>query len=380
MFEAAAELKAERGPENVFDFSLGNPDVPPPPAVGEALADLATQAGEPRFFGYVPNAGLPLLREKLAERISAEQSVAVGAADVVVTCGAAGALNALFRAVLEPGDEIVCPSPYFVEYGFYASNFGGVLKPVPTTDSFDPDIEALEAAITERTRVLLINSPNNPTGRVYGEDVLSAIGELLRRKSAETGRTILLVSDEPYRFLVYDACVVPPVLPSYDASIVVSSFSKSLSLAGARIGYLAVNPAMPRIERLVAGITMTNRVLGYVNAPIIAQRVLQRVLDQGVDTSVYDERRRAMADMLTAAGLEFVMPQGAFYFFPRCPDGWDDKAFAAHLLDHNIIAVPGSGFGRENHLRMTYCVDAAIIRAAHPRLVDALRAANQRTC
>lgn len=375
MFEAAAELKAQHGEDNVFDFSLGNPDLPAPPAMAAALRELADQADKPRFFGYVPNAGLPSLRAKLAERVAREQNVSMDSSQIIVTCGAAGAINALFRAILNPGDEVLCPAPYFVEYGFYAGNYKGVLKTVPTTDTFDPDLERMAEAISPRTRAVLINSPNNPTGRVYSAEVLAGLADLLRQKSREFGHPILLVSDEPYRFLVYDNVEVPPVLSQYEASVVISSFSKSLSLAGARIGYLAVHPDMPERDKLLAGITMTNRVLGYVNAPIIAQRLVEKILDCGVDTTIYDERRHAMAALLEEAGLQYVMPEGAFYFFPRCPNGWDDQQFAAELLKHNVIAVPGSGFGRANHLRLTYCVDGSIIRSARGSIFRAVEAA-----
>lgn len=377
MFEAAGELKAKVGADNVFDFSLGNPDVPAPPAVGEALRELAEQADQPKLFGYVPNAGLPPLREKLAARLAKEQAVPVTSDDVIVTCGAAGALNALFRAILEPGDEVLCPAPYFVEYGFYAGNFGGVLKTVPTDERFDPDLDALEAALTERTKVVLINSPHNPTGRVYGQDIIDGLAEVLRRKSAAFGHPILLVSDEPYRFLTYDGVPVPPILPAYEASVVVSSFSKSLSLAGARVGYLAVHPNMPDRETLLAATTMTNRILGYVNAPIMAQRVLEQCLDAHTDVSVYAERRQAMAELLDAAGLDYVMPEGAFYFFPKCPPRWTDMEFANLLLKYNIIAVPGTGFGRAGHIRLTYCINVNVIRAARAAFVAAVEHARK---
>ncbi len=377
MFEAAAELKAQHGADNVYDFSLGNPDVPAPPAVAAALRELADQAQEPKFFGYVPNAGLPSLRAKLAERVAAEQGVNVDSSQIIVACGAAGALNALFRAILNPGDEVLCPAPYFVEYGFYVGNYKGILKTVPTTDSFDPDLEQMEAAISSRTRAVLINSPNNPTGRVYSSETLASLANLLQKKSREFGHPILLISDEPYRFLAYDNTEVPPVLSQYKASLVVSSFSKSLSLAGARIGYLAVHPDMPERDKLLAGVTMTNRVLGFVNAPIIGQRLIEKVLDCGVDTTIYDERRHAMAALLDSAGLQYVMPKGAFYFFPRCPEGCDDKQFAAELLKQKVIAVPGSGFGRANHLRLTYCVDGSTIQGARDSFLRAIEAANQ---
>lgn len=361
MFEKGMELKKQFGAENVFDFSLGNPDIPPPPKTGEMLAALAKQAGQPMAFGYCPNAGLPAFREAIAAMLTRQQEAAVAAANVVITCGAAGALTSFFRAVIDPGDEVLCPAPYFVEYGAYCGHFGGTLKTAPVLlPSFQPDVAAMEAAITDRTRVILINSPNNPTGCVYPQETLMQLGQLVDRVNATRGRPLFLVSDEPYRFLAYDGAAVPPVLPVSPFALVVGSFSKSLSLAGERVGYIAANPAMPDAALLMNAVTMTNRTLGFVNAPIIGQRLAMGLLGEGIDLSVYARRRDAMAKVLTDAGITFTMPQGAFYFFPQAPGG-DDLAFTDALLKHNVLAVPGRGFGLPGYFRLSFSVEDHVI-------------------
>ncbi len=364
MFETGMELKQRIGADRVFDFSLGNPDVPPPAAAGAVLRRLADRVVQPMGVGYVPNAGIPSLRAALARKLAAEQQLPLEARHVIVTCGAAGALNAFFRAVIEPGDEVVCPAPYFVEYGFYCGHFGGVLKPVPSIPpAFALDLTGLEKAIGPKTRVILINSPNNPAGCVYDAATLQALGALLARHNAGRSRPIFLVSDEPYRFLAYDGVVVPPVLPLSPYAVVVGSFSKSLSLAGERVGYFAAHPAMPDGEVLLNAVAMTNRTLGFVNAPVLGQAMAEALLDEGVDLSVYDRRRQAMARVLTEAGITFAMPRGAFYFFPAAPGG-DDQAFVQRLLTENILAVPGRGFGFPGFFRLTFCVDERTINAA----------------
>lgn len=365
MFETGIELKQRYGAENVYDFSLGNPDLAPPEAISQGLQELAVDAQKPFAFGYMPNAGYPPVRTRLAEIITAEQECAVTAENLVLTCGAAGGLNALFRAVLEPGDEVLCPSPYFVEYGFYVENHHGVLKTAPCKPlTFELDMEALAAAITERTRCVLINSPNNPTGRIYDPEELTRLAEILKKASAKLKRPILLVSDEPYRFLAYDQAQVPAIFPLYQHSVVVSSFSKNLALAGERVGYVAVNPAMPEGERLIAGLVLTNRILGFVNAPAVGQKLLLKALGHNVDASIYASRRAAMAEVLHAAGVHFALPQGAFYFFPQVPAGGDDSAFVAELMHERILAVPGSGFGYPGYFRLAFCVEEATIRGA----------------
>ncbi|HKK33187.1 MAG TPA: pyridoxal phosphate-dependent aminotransferase [Desulfomicrobiaceae bacterium] len=366
MFEAGTEMKQKYGAENVFDFSLGNPDLAPPPAVGEALRDLADRADQPFVFGYMPNAGYPALRERLAEYLSAEQGVALKAEHITVTCGAAGGINAFFKAVLEPGDEVLCPAPFFVEYGFYVQNHGGVFKTVPAREmTFELDLEAFEAAITDRTRVVLVNSPNNPTGQVYSREEMDALAEILRRHSQKNGRPIFLVSDEPYRFLAYDNVEVPSLLALYEYAVVISSFSKNLALAGERVGYVALNPDMPDVGQLAGALVLTNRILGFVNAPAVGQHIVARALGQGVDLSVYEARREAMARVLTEAGYRFSMPRGGFYFFPAIPEGKDDTTFVnTNLMNEKILAVPGTGFGYPGYFRLAFCVDQSVIEGA----------------
>ncbi|MDT8391485.1 MAG: pyridoxal phosphate-dependent aminotransferase [Lentisphaeria bacterium] len=373
MFETGAELKKKLGADNVFDFSLGNPDLPPPPGVKAALQDIVAKADAPLAFGYVPNAGLPAARSALADHLSTEQKAPLTAANVIVTCGAAGALNTFFHAVLEPGDEVVCPAPYFVEYGFYAANHGGALVVAASTEfTFELDVAAIEAVITPKTRAVLVNSPNNPSGQIYTAEQLASLADLLRAKSAEHGRPIFLLSDEPYRFLTYDNVEVPPILPLYEHSVVMGSFSKSLSLAGERVGYIALNPGMTGGDTLLAGLVLCNRILGFVNAPVIGQIIVTEALRDGVDVSVYDDRRRSMAAILDDVGIDYTMPKGAFYFFPKAPGG-DDLAFVNQLLAENILAVPGRGFGCPGYFRLTFCMDKAIIERSHDAFARAMK-------
>lgn len=373
MFEAGNELRKTRDPENVFDFSLGNPDVPPPAQARDVLHLLAEDAVRPCGLGYMPNAGLPEFRAALARRLSEEQGVALEGKHVVATVGAAGALVAFFRAVLERGDEVLVPAPYFVEYGFYCGHFGGVLKPVPMRGpDFALEPETLLAQVTDRTRAILLNSPNNPTGAIYPAETLRRLAAAVDRLNATRERPIFILSDEPYRVFAFDGAEVPPVLPLSPWAVVLGSFSKSLSLAGERVGYVAVNPAMEGVDTLLAAVTMTNRTLGYVNAPILGQRLAMALLDARVDLSVYDARRRAMARVLTEAGLRFTLPKGAFYFFPEAPGG-DDVAFCGKLLEHGIIAVPGRGFGMPGYIRLCCAVDIGIIERAAPAFREACR-------
>ena len=364
MFEAGAKLKAQYGADKVQDFSLGNPDLPAPKEVADGLRDFASHAQEPFAFGYMPNGGFPWLRDKLAAHLSEEQDVALTGLDVILGCGAAGMFNAFLRAVVNPGDEMICFAPYFVEYGFYIGNHQGTLKPVMSQkDTFAPDLAALEAAINEKTRIVLINSPNNPTGVVYSKAELQGIADLLEAKSRQYGKPIWLVSDEPYRFLAYDGVDVPSVLPLYPYALLVSSFSKNLSLPGERLGYLAVSPKLAEKEELMAGLMLTNRILGFVNPPVIGQQIMGRALGSHVDVRVYDSRRKAMAEVLDKAGYEYQMPKGAFYFFPKAPGG-DDVAFVGRLAEERVLGVPGSGFGCPGHFRLAFCVDEKVIRAA----------------
>ena len=354
MFEAGIELKKKYGAENVFDYSLGNPDIPAPETVKAALQEIAGHADEPFAFGYMPNAGLPDARKALAQKISAEQGVTISGDQLVVTVGAAGGLNVFFRAVLEEGDEVLCPSPYFVEYGFYAGNYGGVLKSVPTKEDFSLDIDAFDKAITAKTRAVIIDSPNNPTGQIYSAQEIAALAEVLKKHSAANGRPIYLISDEPYRFLNFDGVEIPGVFQYYDASVVIGSFSKNLSLAGARIGFIAVNSKLENNEELMAGLIMCNRILGFVNAPVIAQKLILKCIDSEVDLNIYRRRRDALAKVLSEAGIEFTMPRGAFYFFPKSPVA-DEQKFVDALLNERVLAVSGKGFGKPGYIRLAFC-------------------------
>lgn len=354
MFEAGIELKKKYGAENVFDYSLGNPDIPAPETVKTALQEIAGHADEPFAFGYMPNAGLPDARKALAQKISAEQGVTISGDQLVVTVGAAGGLNVFFRAVLEEGDEVLCPSPYFVEYGFYAGNYGGVLKSVPTKEDFSLDIDAFDKAITAKTRAVIIDSPNNPTGQIYSAQEIAALAEVLKKHSVANGRPIYLISDEPYRFLNFDGVEIPGVFQYYDASVVIGSFSKNLSLAGARIGFIAVNSKLENNEELMAGLIMCNRILGFVNAPVIAQKLILKCIDSEVDLNIYRRRRDALAKVLSDAGIEFTMPRGAFYFFPKSPVA-DEQKFVDALLNERVLAVSGKGFGKPGYIRLAFC-------------------------
>lgn len=374
MFEAGNQLKAQYGEDNVYDFSLGNPDVPAPPAVGEALAELAEEADEPLAFGYMPNGGFPSLRSQLAAHLSKEQGVKLAREDVILSCGAAGAINAFLKAVLNPGDEVIAIAPYFVEYGFYCANHGGRLKVAPSRPgTFELDLEALEKAITPQTRAVLINSPNNPSGVIYSASTLKKLAALLENKSQEHGRTIWLISDEPYRFLTYDGATVPSVLPLYSYAVAISSLSKNMSLPGERVGYLAVSPKMREKAELMNAMALTNRILGYVNPPVIGQRIMEKALGSNVDIGVYAKRREAMAEVLKAGGYEFQMPAGAFYFFPKAPGG-DDIAFVDRLLKERVLAVPGTGFGCPGHFRLAFCVNEDVIRNAREGFAKAAAA------
>ena len=371
MFEAGAELKQIYGQDQVYDFSLGNPDLPPPVSVTQGLHQLAEETDTPYAFGYMPNAGYPQVRQTVAEWAGPSQETRLEADDVLLTCGAAGGLNCIFKALLEPGEEVVCPAPFFVEYFFYAQNHGGELKPVPVKkDDFHLDIPAMARAINERTRIVLLNSPNNPTGQIYDRQELQELVEVLKEVNAGSRRPIYLVSDEPYRFLTYDGAEVPPIFPLYEHSIAASSFSKNLSLAGERIGYLLLNPAMPEKSTLMDGLILANRILGFVNAPAVGQRLVEHALKTQVDVDIFVRRRQLMAQVLDQAGYSYTPPRGGFYFFPAAPGG-DDVAFVRVLQDERILAVPGSGFGCPGYFRLSFCVPEQVISSSAPSFAKA---------
>jgi aspartate aminotransferase len=373
MFEEGARLKALHGADRVFDFSLGNPDLEPTESFKEVLSSVIAET-RPGTHGYMPNAGYEETRAAVADYVSGEQGVKVTSDHLVMTCGAAGALNCILKALLDPGDEVIVFAPYFVEYGFYAENHGGQIRVVSTNADFTLNLAALESAISSKTRVVLINSPNNPTGQVYDEGSLAGLGELLSASSRKLGRSLYLVSDEPYRKIVYDGIAVPSILAAYANSIVATSYSKDISLPGERLGYLVLQPEADRAEELMAGMILANRILGFVNAPALMQRVVRHLQGDAVDVGVYQARRDRFCEGLSRAGYEFVRPRGAFYLFPKSPIA-DDVAFVGLLQDENILVVPGSGFGGPGYFRIAYCVDEQIIEGSIPGFARALERA-----
>ena len=356
MFEEGARLKAEHGAENVFDFSLGNPDVPPPPEFKKVLRDLVNN--ESLGHGYTPNAGYPHVRQALADYLSGVHQVRLTADLIVMTVGAAGALNDALNAVINPGEEILVPSPYFIGYDHYAFIAGATIKTAPTDGNFHLDAAAIESAITEKTRVMLINSPNNPTGAVYSAAELNKLARVLDRSSQKFGNRIYLVADEPYRKIAYDV-EVPSAFQAYPHSIIVSSYSKELSLAGERIGYLAVNPAADDAQRLAGAAAVLNTML-CVNAPSLLQLAVAQLQGVTVDVSIYRRRRDMLCRGLAEIGYDFHVPEGAFYLFPKSPIP-DDVEFTRILKEHLILAAPGRGFGGPGHFRLSYAVPDATI-------------------
>lgn len=363
MFEEGAKLKAQYGAENVFDFSLGNPDAPPPDKYNEVIREIVLDES-PGMHSYMPNGGYPWVREIISARMSAEQEIDVNQGDMLMTCGAAGGLNVVMKSLLDPGDEVILLAPYFVEYNFYVDNHGGVSRVVATDSEFNLDLEAIEAAITGKTKAIIINSPNNPTGQIYSAESLNSLGRLLTKAASEHGSSIYMISDEPYRKIIFDDNVVPSIFRSYKNSIVVSSYSKDLSLPGERIGYLAVHPDIEDKLNLVNSLTLANRILGFVNAPALMQRVVAELQDVSVDNSIYAKRKAIFCAVLEEAGFSFTPPKGAFYVFPKTPIA-DDVKFCDFLQEENILAVPGTGFGSPGHIRLAFCVpDSVISRSA----------------
>ncbi|MGC1401918.1 MAG: pyridoxal phosphate-dependent aminotransferase [Thermodesulfobacteriota bacterium] len=354
MFEQGALLKAQHGAENVFDFSLGNPNLEPPAAVHRVLASILAQP-QPGLHAYMANAGYVETRKAIAGFLSGEHDLAFSENEVIMTCGAAGALNVVLKALLDPGDELIVLAPYFVEYLFYTDNVQGVPKVVFTGPDFSIDLKAIEQALTPRTKAILINSPNNPTGKVYDQPSLKQLGDLLDGYGRKQGQVIYLISDEPYRKIVFDQIRVPSIFQAYRHSISVTSYSKDLSLPGERIGYLAVHPQAPDKGELIAAMTFTNRILGFVNAPALMQRLLPAVQGLTVDIGLYQKKRDLFYKGLTEAGYRLIKPEGAFYLFPRSPIP-DDVAFVQALQEELILTVPGTGFGTPGYFRIAYCV------------------------
>ncbi len=364
MFEEGTRLKKLYGDDKVFDFSLGNPDPEPPAEVKAALRQLADST-ELGMHLYMNNAGYPEVRETIAGKINKETGLNLTLNNVVMTVGAGGALNVVLKTLLDPNEEVIIFAPYFVEYTSYIDNHGGKTVIVNTDpDTFLPDPELLRSKITPNTKAVLINTPNNPTGVVYGADILKAIAKVLEEKGKEYGHTIYIISDEPYRKLAYDV-EVPNILTIYRNAIMIDCFSKSLSLPGERMGYIATNPEAEDIETLMGGLIYCNRVLGYVNAPALFQKVIAKSIDASVDINIYKERRDLLYNSLISFGYECVKPDGAFYLFPKALIA-DDVEFKNRALKYNLLVVPGSGFGAPGHFRLAYCVSLETIKNSLP--------------
>ena len=396
MFEEGKLLKKQYGDDKVFDFSLGNPDLEPPPAFHRVFLKLAKE-DKKGSHGYMPNGGFPEVREALAEKASREQGVKIDGSRIVMACGAAGGLNVVFKVILNPGDEVIVPCPYFMEYRPYATNHGGRVVEAPTLSDFSLDLEAIKAKLSPKTAAVLINSPNNPTGRIYPAETIARLAAMLEEHGKQCGRMPYLVSDEPYREIAYDNAKVASILSAYKESIVVSSYSKSLSLPGERIGYIAVSPEISDAQNLVAAFVYATRVLGFVNAPALMQRIVAELTFARVDVEVYSRRRAAFTRILDQAGISYAKPEGAFYLFCKVPERKngvgdalganagpadsgsantgstpDDLAFVEHLKQHLVLGVPGTGFGKPGWLRLAYCVDEKIIKASESSFKKAM--------
>ena len=364
MFEEGAELKQLYGEENVFDFSIGNPDLEPPSSLKKALKALADSPiiGMHR---YMPNSGYSETRKSIAEYLTEESGLPFEEKHVVMTVGAAGGLNVTLKAILDEGDEVIVPSPYFMEFKFYIDNCGGEIRLVETNGDFSLNLKEIEKAIGEKTKAILINSPNNPTGVVYDHKSLEKLGELLKRKSQQLQNTLYLLTDEAYRRIVYDGIKLPISFQYYPHTIRVTSHSKDLSLPGERIGYIAVSPLCEEVDELISALVFANRTLGFINAPALMQRLVAPLQRNSVNIRVYEEKRDLLYNALKGFGYQVVKPQGAFYLFPKTPIE-DDVAFIKELQSKRILTVPGRGFGKEGYFRIAYAVEKSVIERALP--------------
>lgn len=374
MFEEGIQLKKQYGDDNVFDFSLGNPDLDPPNEVQAAILETAEDTTH-GCHGYMPNAGYPEVRAAMARKVGGEQETELDGGNVVMTVGAASALNCVLKAILNPGDEVVVSSPFFAEYRHYVHNFGGKLIEVPTKDDFSLDVSAMASALSEKTAALLINTPNNPTGKVYSKEDIDNLTSALKEHGKACGRMPYLICDEPYRAIVYDGAKVPPVFPVYSNAVVVSSFAKDLSLPGERIGYIAVNPKCEDADEFISACTFCLRTLGCVNAPAFFQKVVAKSWDAKVDYSSYKKRRDLLCAILDKAGLKYCKPEGAFYLFVKVPDRWneDDSAFCDYMKKYFILSAPGNGFGKKGYFRLAYCVSEKTIINSEKAFIEAAK-------
>ena len=365
MFEEGGRLREKFGNDNVYDFTLGNPDIDPPEKFYEELRAIANAPGR-GIHRYMNNAGYEESRASVAAMLSDSSGLQVSSEQIVMTCGASGALNVVLKTILNQGEEVIILNPYFVEYRFYIDNHGGVPHEVWTDrETFQLDIPAIEKAIGEKTRAIIINTPNNPTGVIYPAESLAALGQMIERRERELGRQIYLISDEPYARISYDGHSVPSIFRYVTNSVIVTSHSKDLALPGERIGYIAASPSMTHVELFMEGAIFCNRTLGFVNAPALMQRLVARLQNESVDVAAYQEKRDILYESLTSLGFRMVKPDGAFYLFPSSPLP-DDVAFVRAAQKHNLLLVPGSGFGAPGYFRIAYCVDMKMIERSLP--------------
>ena len=372
VFEEGLALKAQIGAENVFDLSLGNPVIEPPAEFKDELRRLASEpmAGMHR---YMPNPGYMETRQAVAGSLSKETGLPFEGSDIVMTCGAAAAANVVLKTILNPGDEVIVLAPYFFEYLYYIDNHEGVAVVVNTTDRFRLDLTAIEQAVTPRTRAIIVNSPNNPSGVVYSPEEIAGLAELLKRKQSEHGTEIFLISDEPYKRIIFDGMDFPQIVPSFDNSIIVTSHAKDLALPGERIGFIAINPNYQEKEELTGGFSFCNRTLGFVNAPALMQHVVRNLQGVSIDPDYYQRKRDFMHTALMEMGYDTVKPEGAFYLYPKAPIE-DDVAFTRELLQSNVLVVPGRGFGTPGYFRISYCVEDWVLEGAVDGLAKAVSA------
>ncbi len=362
MFEEGIWLKKQFGEENIFDLSLGNPVIEPPDQVQAALVKAAKDIS-PGLHRYMPNAGLQDVREAIAKTLSNECQLSLSANDLVMVCGAAGGLNITLKTLLDSGDEVLIFAPYFVEYLFYADNHGGKAVAVKTHDDFKLDMDALKDALSEKTKAVIVNSPNNPTGVVYSREELKQLAEVLKAHSEKTGKAVYLISDDPYKKITFDGVEAVNILELYENSIYITSHSKDIALPGERIGFVAVHPKCEDAGNLMAGLIFSNRVLGFVNAPALIQRVVKNVQGVTVDVEQYKKKRDFLYGELTRIGYDVVKPQGAFYFFPKSPID-DEVEFVKKLAEKKVLVVPGRGFGCPGYFRISYCLPDSVIEGS----------------
>ena len=366
MFEEGKKMAAVYGKENVYDFSLGNPSVPAPAAVRQAILDILEEEDENMVHGYMSNAGFEDVREAIAESLNRRFETNFRLENIMMTVGAASGMNVILKDLLNPGDEVIAFAPYFMEYGSYVRNYDGVLTVVsPNTETFQPNLSEFAEKVTAKTKAVIINTPNNPTGVVYSAETLTRIGDILREKSAETGHPIVLISDEPYRELAYDGVEVPYVTRFYQDTVVCYSYSKSLSLPGERIGYLVIPDELTDSSQVFAAAAIANRVLGCVNAPSLMQRVIKRCVDEQVNLEAYDKNRNLLYTSLKEMGFECIKPEGAFYLFVKSPLE-DEKEFVALCKSHRVLVVPGASFACPGYVRIAYCVSYEQIERSLP--------------